>query len=113
VGPVALRAVGRGIRRCVGTRRSAPTPSAAAPPDDGQWTLPAKNYPSTRFSELSEIDAQTVRQLRVEFTFSTDVVRGHEAARLVVDDTMYIVSSYPNRLYVLDLTKPGVPLQWT
>ena len=26
-------------------------PAAAAPPEDGQWTMPAKNYASTRYSE--------------------------------------------------------------
>ena len=31
-------------------------PVAAAPPDDGQWTMPAKNFASTRYSELNEIN---------------------------------------------------------
>jgi hypothetical protein len=35
-----------------------------------------------------------------------------EAAPLVVGDTMYIVSAYPNVLYALDLAKPGAPLKW-
>ncbi len=88
-------------------------PSAAAPRDDGQWTMPAKNFASTRYTELNEIDTRNAKQLRVEFTFSTGVVRGHEAAPLVVNDTMYIVTPYPNRLYALDLTKPGAPAKWT
>src|SRR3954451_17239765 len=29
-------------------------PAAAEPPEDGQWTMPAKNYASTRYSDLAE-----------------------------------------------------------
>ena len=42
----------------------------------------------------------------VAFTFSTGINRGHEAAPLVVGDTMYVVTPFPNILYALDLT-PG------
>ena len=37
--------------------------------DDGQWVMPARNYASTRFSGLDEINAQTVRRLGVAWTF--------------------------------------------
>lgn len=87
-------------------------PATAAPPEDGQWTMPAKNYASTRYSELKEITADNVKDLKVAFTFSTGVNRGHEAAPLVVNNTMYIVAPYPNILYALDLTKPGAPMKW-
>ena len=73
-------------------------PISAAPADDGQWTMPAKNYASTRFSELDEINEENVKDLRVAFTFSTGVNKGHEAAPLVVENTMYIVTPYPNIL---------------
>ena len=46
------------------------------------------------------------------FTFSTGLNKGHEAAPLIVDNTMFIVTPYPNILYALDLTKPGAPLKW-
>jgi PQQ-dependent dehydrogenase (methanol/ethanol family) len=87
-------------------------PAAAAPADDGQWVMPAKNYASTRFSALSEINAGNVRDLTVAFTFSTGVERGHEAAPIVVDGTMFVVTPYPNHVYALDLTRPGAPLKW-
>jgi PQQ-dependent dehydrogenase (methanol/ethanol family) len=87
-------------------------PATAAPPDDGQWTMPAKNYASTRYSELTEINAENVNTLKVAFTFSLGVNKGQEAAPIVVDSTMYIVSAYPNILYALDLTKPGAPMKW-
>src|SRR5437868_12695246 len=49
---------------------------------------------------------------KVAWTFSTGINRGHEAAPLVVNNTMYIVTPYPNILYALDLTKPGAPMKW-
>jgi PQQ-dependent dehydrogenase (methanol/ethanol family) len=88
-------------------------PASAAPADDGQWTMPAKNYAATRFSELHEIDQNSAKHLEVAFTFSTGIPRGQEAAPLVVDNTMFIVSAYPNNVFALDLTKPGAPLKWS
>lgn len=87
-------------------------PAAAAPPDDGQWTMPAKNYASTRYSELAEINEGNVKNLQVAFTFSTGVNKGQEAAPLVVGSTMYIVSPFPNTVYALDLSKSGAPMKW-
>jgi lanthanide-dependent methanol dehydrogenase len=80
--------------------------------DDGQWVMPAKNYSSTRFSALDEITPSNVNNLKVAFTFSTGVVQGHEAAPIIVNNTMYIVTPYPNYLYALDLTQPGAPAKW-
>jgi PQQ-dependent dehydrogenase (methanol/ethanol family) len=86
---------------------------AASPQqEDGQWLMPAKNYASTRFSSLAQINVRNVRSLRPAWTFSTGNVRGHEAAPLVVGGTMYIVTPFPNYLYALDLTKPGAPAKW-
>ncbi|HWL69896.1 MAG TPA: methanol/ethanol family PQQ-dependent dehydrogenase [Geminicoccus sp.] len=87
-------------------------PASAAPPDDGQWTAPAKNHANTRYSELDEIDTGNVARLTVAFTFSTGVNRGQESAPLVVGGTLYLVTPYPNILYALDLTKPGAPMKW-
>src|SRR3954465_13741445 len=75
--------------------------------DDGQWTMPAKNYQGTRYSELDQINASNAKDLKVAWTFSTGVNRGHEAAPLVVGDTMYVVTPFPNILYALDLKKNG------
>src|SRR5947209_10528660 len=73
--------------------------------EDGQWPMPAKNYASTRFSGLDEINAGNVQNLKVAWTFSLGVNRGQEAAPIVVGDTMYVVTPYPNILYALDLNK--------
>ena len=46
------------------------------------------------------------------WTFSTGVLGGHEGQPLVVGDTMYVVTPWPNVLYAFDLTKEGYPLRW-
>jgi lanthanide-dependent methanol dehydrogenase len=90
----------------------AATQPAALQHDDGQWAMPAKNYASTRFSGLRQINVDNVRGLGVAWTFSTGRVAGHEAAPLVVGDTMFVVTPFPNTLFAFDLTRPGAPLRW-
>jgi PQQ-dependent dehydrogenase (methanol/ethanol family) len=80
--------------------------------DDGQWTMPAKDYASTRFSSLDQINSSNVASLKLAWSFSTSVLRGHEAAPIVANNTMYIVTPYPNIVYALDLTQPGGPVKW-
>jgi len=40
------------------------------------------------------------------------MVRGHEATPLVVGDTMYLVTPFPNLLFALDLKQPGGATKW-
>ena len=74
--------------------------------------MPAKNYQGTRYSGLDQINATNAKDLKVAWTFSTGVNRGHEAAPIVVGDTMYVVTPFPNLLYALDLKDNG-KLKWT
>jgi PQQ-dependent dehydrogenase (methanol/ethanol family) len=80
--------------------------------DDGQWTMPARDHASTRYSALNQINATNASQLKLAFSFPTGLSRGHEAAPIVAENTMFIVGPYPNPLFALDLTKPGAPLKW-
>src|SRR3954447_6558947 len=86
--------------------------AAASPADDGNWTMPGKDYASTRFSALNQITPANISKLALSFTFSTGTTKGFEAPPLVVNGTMYIITPYPNYLYALDLTKPGAPTKW-
>jgi PQQ-dependent dehydrogenase (methanol/ethanol family) len=87
--------------------------AAASPADDGNWTMPGKDYASTRFSALNQITPANVGKLQVAFTFSTGTTEGFEAPPLVVNNTMYVVTPWPNNVFALDLTKPGAPAKWT
>ena len=93
-----------------GSARAAGAPSG--PAEDGQWTMPAKDYSATRYSGLTQINAQNARSLHPLWTFSTGVLTGHEGQPLVVGETMYVVTPWPNVLYAFDLRKEGYPLRW-
>jgi len=90
-----------------GTRIGAPRTTAA-----GEWQMPAGDYASSRFSDLSQITPANAPNLRASWTFSTGVLRGHEGQPLVVNNTMYLVTPYPNVSYALDLAQAGQPLKW-
>jgi len=55
-----------------------PRATVALDAEDGQWTMPIKSYSAIRYSQLAEITAANVRNLRQAWTFSTSVMRGHE-----------------------------------
>ncbi len=74
--------------------------------------MPGANTGLTRYSSLSDINTENVAKLQPAFTFSMGVDRGEESAPLVVGDTLYALTPYPNILYALDLSKPGAPLKW-
>ncbi|MEP6692571.1 MAG: PQQ-dependent dehydrogenase, methanol/ethanol family [Gemmatimonadaceae bacterium] len=96
------------VATIAGARVGAPAPSS----DSGQWTMPAKDFANSRFSELAQVTAQNAKNLRQSWSFSTGVLRGHEGAPLVVNNTMYVVTPFPNVAYAFDLTQPGAPLKW-
>jgi PQQ-dependent dehydrogenase (methanol/ethanol family) len=86
--------------------------SVAYGQDDGQWTRPGRDFAATRYSGLTEITAENVEQLRPTWTFSTGVLGGHEGQPLLVDDTLYVVTPYPNVLYAFDLSEEDYPLRF-
>lgn len=87
--------------------------AGAMEPDDGQWVRATKDYANTRYSTLNQINVSNVSTLKVAWTFDTGVKRGQEAAPIVANKTMYVVSPWPNKLFALDLTKSGAALKWS
>src|SRR5690348_9640692 len=63
-------------------------PAAASPDDDGQWTMPSKDYANTRFSGLTQITKANVARLQVALTFSSGTTSGQESAPIVVGSTL-------------------------
>ncbi len=78
----------------------------------GEWRSQARDYANTRYSALHQIDTGNAAKLRIAWTFSDGTENGHEAAPLVVDNTMYVVTPFPDILFALDLTKEGEPIKW-
>jgi lanthanide-dependent methanol dehydrogenase len=71
--------------------------------DENNWAVWGGDYAGTRYSELDEIDRDNVGDLQVAWTFSTGVLRGHEGGPLVVGDTLYIHTPFPNKVYSINL----------
>ncbi|MCC6142676.1 MAG: PQQ-binding-like beta-propeller repeat protein [Candidatus Hydrogenedentes bacterium] len=74
---------------------------------NGEWHLPAGDYANTRYSPLTAINTDNVKDLKMAWTVSTGVPRGHERQPLVVNGILYIVTPFPNNLIAIDLTNPG------
>jgi lanthanide-dependent methanol dehydrogenase len=79
--------------------------------DDKQWVMAAKDYASTRYSGLDQINTGNVGQLKLAWTFSLGSAHGQEAAPLIVGGTMYVVGPYPNNVFALDATTGD--LKWS
>ena len=79
--------------------------------DASYWVMPSGNYDGTRFSELNQINKTNAKDLKMAWTFSTGVLRGHEGGPLVLpssstglaSDTLYIHAAFPNNVFAIDL----------
>ena len=123
---LALAFLVTGCDRPTSVGSDAASPPTAAPPagstgasadfapndPPGEWRRQARDYANTRYSPLSQINTGNVSRLKIAWSFADGSPYGHEAAPLVVGDTMFLVSPYPNIAYALDLSKPGAPIKW-
>ena len=64
---------------------------------------PDRRLQEPALSQLDQINKDNVGDLQVAWTFSTGVLRGHEGSPLVIGDTMYLHTPFPNIVYALDL----------
>jgi PQQ-dependent dehydrogenase (methanol/ethanol family) len=75
--------------------------------DPKNWAMQLGNYQGHRYSPLDQITTQNAKDLRVDWTFSTGVLRGHEGGPLVIGDTMYVHTPFPNIVYALSIKDKG------
>jgi lanthanide-dependent methanol dehydrogenase len=71
--------------------------------DSANWAAQAGDYANHRHSSLKQISESNVGKLQVAWTMSTGVLRGHEGSPLVIGDTMYIHTPFPNNVYAVSL----------
>jgi lanthanide-dependent methanol dehydrogenase len=94
---------------CVAGTLAAVSPTLADPQlseasaNPKNWAMQAGNESNHRYSTLKQIDSSNVKNLQVAWTFSTGVLRGHEGGPLVVGDTMYVHSPFPNKVFAINL----------
>lgn len=67
------------------------------------WAMQAGDMYNQRYSKLKQINTGNVGKMQVAWTFSTGVLRGHEGSPLVIGDTMYLHSPFPNKVWAIDL----------
>ncbi|HEV8690613.1 MAG TPA: PQQ-dependent dehydrogenase, methanol/ethanol family, partial [Ideonella sp.] len=77
-----------------------------------EWTTPAGTVQGTRYSVLSQITPANVASMVEEFSFPTNATASHQGQPLVVGNTMYVVTPFPNQLIALNLDAPG-SARWT
>ncbi len=100
-----------GIALCTAMSAQANDDLTSKIDDADQWVIQTGDYKNQRYSELDQINADNVGELQPAWTFSTGVLRGHEGSPLVVGDTMYVHTPFPNIVYALDLNNDGV-IKW-
>src|SRR6266540_4171187 len=71
--------------------------------DSKNWAMQAGNMQNQRYSTLKQINKDNVKDLRVAWTFSTGVLRGHEGGPLVIGDMLYVHSPFPNKVFAIAL----------
>jgi PQQ-dependent dehydrogenase (methanol/ethanol family) len=71
--------------------------------DPANWASQAGDNANHRHSVLKQITGDNVNKLQVAWTLSTGVLRGHEGSPLVIGDTMYIHTPFPNNVYAVSL----------
>ena len=71
--------------------------------DSKNWAMQAGNMQNQRYSALKQINKDNVKDLKVAWTFSTGVLRGHEGGPLVIGDMLYVHSPFPNKVFAISL----------
>jgi len=75
----------------------------AAMKDKNNWVHPRGQYNNHAYSQLAQINKGNIKNLKAAWSFATGVNRGHEGSPIVVGNTMYVHTAFPNNVYALDL----------
>ena len=67
------------------------------------WASQAGDNANHRHSTLSQINEGNVGKLQLAWSLSTGVLRGHEGSPLVVGDTLYMHTPFPNNVFAVNL----------
>ena len=78
--------------------------------DPNNWVMWGRTYDGQRYSPLNQINNQNVGNLQVAWTFSTGVLRGHEGGPLVIGDTMWVHTPFPNKVFSINI--PDRSINW-
>ena len=115
--PISKALVVAAAVHCAGAAAQQPEPGRGihmiSPLPGAEWRLPNGDLANTRYSTLDQITTSNVRELKPVSIMHTGIPHGHEGNPLVVGDTLYMVTPYPNKLIAIDLAHPDGPVKWT
>jgi PQQ-dependent dehydrogenase (methanol/ethanol family) len=115
IGDPACKDVAKAAPRAAASAKTPDSPSGmsfVSPPPGAEWSLPAGDYGNTRYSTLDKITPKNAKDLRITAMIATGIARGHEGQPVVVNDTLYIVTPFPNDLIAVDLHDMAGPIKW-
>jgi alcohol dehydrogenase (cytochrome c) len=69
--------------------------------DSNNWLLYGRDYSTTRYAPIQEIDQSNVHKLVPKWQLSFGVLDGQDSQAVAVNGTVYVTSSY-NRVWALD-----------
>ncbi len=72
------------------------------------WATWGGDYAGTRYSKLDQINNKNVGDLQVAWTFSTGVLRGHEGGPMVIGDTLFVHTPFPNKVFSINLADQSI-----
>jgi PQQ-dependent dehydrogenase (methanol/ethanol family) len=101
--PIRSLSISLGLAAAVSVSALANQELAQLSADANNWAMQAGNFANTRHSELKQVNAGNVNKLQVAWMFSTGVLRGHEGSPLVIGDTMFLHTPFPNNVFAIDL----------
>lgn len=96
-------ATGIGAASAAGAFAATPAHPASSGPAAADWPQPGGNYGSQRFSPLTQVNTGNAGHLQVAWEMSMGTDRGLEGQPLVIGNTMFTVSSYPNYVTAINL----------
>lgn len=100
--------LGACLALAVGAAPAADSDVAKLTQDPKLWVMQAGDLNNHRYSELKQINSKNARNLTVAWTFSTGVLRGHEGGPLVIGDTLYVHSPFPNKVFAISLEDQSI-----
>ena len=85
----------------------------------GDWLTHGGSYKEDRYSSLTQINKETVKDLGLDWSLDLGVMRGIEATPIVVDGIMYLTGPW-SVVWAVDVRKgekiweydPAVPREW-
>jgi PQQ-dependent dehydrogenase (methanol/ethanol family) len=101
--PLKLLSISLGLAAAVSGSALANQELAQLSANPNNWAMQAGDFSNHRYSALQQINAGNVNKLQVAWMFSTGVLRGHEGSPLVIGDTMYLHTPFPNNVFAIEL----------